>query len=278
VVPLWLADDGSHFLLLVLFCTICLPINCHNLFQHSLTLSVSQLLNHHVPLSRTHDGTGSSIARRDRWTLQRGPPRERDSALDDVWGRQRVVAAAEVAEVGEAEAAVAAAAQLEEEDPEQQNNRILQTMQRHVTQHRMKPAFYKALFLNPLYAYSMSLLKLFYNPEDPKKAAQQYCQHWEFKLKFFGLEQLPKPLTAKQSLQSQDKACLYSGCMQLFRDDHGRIVLCLLPSLLSKQQANGNSKQDDCKHLVRSLFYVWYGSSCRHFKTVLRRDCHPMIP
>jgi hypothetical protein len=232
-----------------------------------------RMMEQEAPLQEETDGLFFASTQRSNFELQRVPPRERDSALDDVWGRQRVVAAAEGAEV----AAEAAAAQLEEEDSEQQNNRILQTMQRHVTQHRMKPAFYKALFLNPLYAYSMSLLKLFYNPEDPKKAAQQYCQHWEFKLKFFGLEQLPKPLTAKQSLQSQDKACLYSGCMQLFRDDHGRIVLCLLPSLLSKQQANGNSQQDDCKHLVRSLFYLWCGSSCCHFKTVLTRDCHPMI-
>lgn len=175
---------------------------------------------------------------RANFELQRVPPRERDGALDNVWAR-RPAAAGGGGGVN---------------DADDNNSSILHTMQRHVTQHRMKPAFYKVLFLNPLYAYNMDLLKLFYNPNDFKLAAQQYCQHWELKLKYFGLEQLPKPLSAKDSLLPQDKACLYSGSMQLFRDDHGRIVLCLLPSLLSKQQAIGgtttNEHQNECHHLV----------------------------
>eukprot|EP00980_Cylindrotheca_fusiformis_P019830 scaffold6966_cov112-Cylindrotheca_fusiformis.AAC.8 len=195
-----------------------------------------------------NEGLFLACPQRTTFELQRVPPRERESALDDVWGRRTAQEQQEAQQN-----------QPQQQQQQQEDSQILEQMQRHVTQHRIKPAFFKVFFLNPMYAYNMGLLKLFYRPEDPKRAAQEYCQHWDLKLKYFGLEQLPKPLSMKESLLPQDKACLYSGAMQLFRDDHGRIVLCLLPSLLSKQQANGNSEHsDDCPHLVRAMWYILF--------------------
>jgi hypothetical protein len=172
------------------------------------------------------DGLYLACTQRSNFELRRAQPFERNSAFNDVFGRNRLVDAPPIP---------------------LDSDRILQQMQRSVGHQRMKPAFNKVFFLNPHYAYSTSLLHLYYTPDDPKGSAQKYVQMWEQKLKYFGLEKLVKPLIFKELLP-QDKACLYSGSMQLFRDDHGRIVLCLLPNLLSNQ--------GDSKHLVSSYSSV----------------------
>ncbi|CAJ1947931.1 unnamed protein product [Cylindrotheca closterium] len=149
---------------------------------------------------------------------------------------------------------------------------IREIMEHNIKKHRFRPAYYKVQFLNPTYSANLDLLKLFHKRHagNPKLAAQQFCRYWDLKLQYFGLEQLCKPLTLK-ALSSQDKACLHNGCMQLSRDDHGRTVLSLLPSLLTVEQANGPKPMDTgdkdaeesdeanklvCPHLVRALWYL----------------------
>ena len=153
---------------------------------------------------------------RTTFELLRVSNHHRERAMDDVWGRNPPIAPHPDP-------------QLEEDG----GSSVLQIMQKNVTQHRVKPAFNKAVFLNSIYAYDCKLLKLFHrcNPTNPKDAASHYCQHFESKLQYFGIEHLPKPLLFKD-LKPKDKACLYSGCMQLGRDKSDRIVLYLLPGLL----------------------------------------------
>lgn len=163
---------------------------------------------------------------RGNFELRRVSERERELAFDDVWGRPR-----------------------NGQEPPTDEGSILQDMQKSVSQCRIKVAFNKVLFLNPAYAFDRQLLRLFYrcSPNSAKKAAQLYCQHFAYKLHYFGLEHVAKPLSIN-SLQPKDKACLYSGSMQLFRDNCGRIVLCLLPGLLP------GIIQRNKDHLVSNLF------------------------
>ena len=108
---------------------------------------------------------------------------------------------------------------------------IREIMDLNIKKQRFRPAFYKVQFFNPTYAANLELMKLFFRRHagNPKLAAQQFCRYWDLKLDYFGLEQLCQPLSLKNSLSSQDKACLHNGCMQLTRDEHGRTVLLLLP-------------------------------------------------
>ncbi|KAL3940956.1 MAG: hypothetical protein SGBAC_004609 [Bacillariaceae sp.] len=125
---------------------------------------------------------------------------------------------------------------------------IREIMEQNIKKHRFRPAYYKVQFLNPTYSANLDLFKLCYKRHagNPKLAAQQFCRFWDLKLQYFGLEQLCKPLTLK-ALSSQDKACLYNGCLQLSRDDYGRTVLYLLPSLLTVEQANGYTPKKEEK-------------------------------